>query len=58
MSAPAYLIWLELEAAPRVVVDALHEGDYDRLADWLLANPDIAELLERAVALAQRERAA
>ncbi len=58
MSAPAVLIVLELEAAPRVVVDALDEGDELRLAAWLEACPDYSELVARALELEHERRAA
>lgn len=56
--APAVVIRIELEAPPRVVVDALHEGEYDRLGDWLRSHPDLLDLIRRARDLEQREQAA
>jgi len=57
MSAPAILITIELEhGRPRVVVDALGDGEYSRLQDWLLHHPDLCELLRLALELAERGR--
>jgi hypothetical protein len=51
VSAPAILIRLELEAAPRLLVEALSEQEHDRLVDWLETHPDYLELVRRALAL-------
>jgi hypothetical protein len=56
--APAWILRLELEARPVIIVDTLDDGEADRLADWLRAKPEYAELVERASDLMQRERAA
>ena len=58
MSPPAVVIRLEVEAPPRVVFDALTDGENARLADWIGANADYAELVAQAVDLGERERAA
>jgi hypothetical protein len=58
MNAPAVVIRLELEAAPRVRVDCLSTGERDRLQDWLDANPSLAWLVTRALELTTEERAA
>jgi hypothetical protein len=58
VSAPAVVIWFELEAAPVVQLVAEHEGDISRLVDWLslshwAQNPlchELVELLERRAA--------
>jgi hypothetical protein len=55
---PAILIRLPLEGAPQVIVAALHNGDGERLHDWIDANPEYVELVRRALALERRERAA
>jgi hypothetical protein len=52
------LIRLELEAAPRVIVDTVYEGEEDRLRDWFEAHPEQLELIQRAQELAAIERAA
>ena len=58
MSPPAVVIRLEVEAPPRLIVEALTEGENARLFDWVGANPDYSELVERALDLESRERAA
>ena len=54
MSPPAVLIRLELEASPRVIVDAMYEGEMERLHDWFEAHPLHLELIHRAHELAAR----
>jgi len=36
MSVPALVIVVSLEGRVHAYVDCLHEGDADRLSDWLL----------------------
>jgi hypothetical protein len=48
---PAILIRLAIEARPSVAVDAMDEGEFVRLIDWLEANPELRELLFRALEL-------
>lgn len=55
---PAVLIRLELEAAPKVLIDALTEGESLRLEDWVSTHPDLAELVCRALELADEAKAA
>jgi hypothetical protein len=47
MSAPALVIRLEIEARPKVYIDAMREGEADRLLDWLLENEALRDLLLR-----------
>jgi hypothetical protein len=56
--APAILIRFELEAAPRLLVDALDEREHERLIDWLKAHPLYLQLIEEALELERQERAA
>jgi hypothetical protein len=56
--APAVLIFLPLEAAPKVLINCLNEGEEDRLADWIAAHDGIAELIARAIELAEEAPAA
>jgi hypothetical protein len=57
VSPPAVVITIELERGqPRVTVDALGDGEYARLNDWLLHQPDLCELLRLALELAERGR--
>lgn len=58
MSAPAIVIRLELEAAPRVYMEALHEGDGARLGQWLASRVELLELVELAMRLENERRAA
>ena len=58
MTPPAITIRLEVEAPPRVVVDALTDGENARAFDWVDANLEYAELVARAFDLEERERAA
>ena len=57
MSAPAILIRLELEAAPRLLVETTTEDEHLRLVHWIESHPPYLELVQRALALEQ-ERAA
>jgi hypothetical protein len=52
------VIRLPLEHPPRVYLDCLNDGEESRLRDWLDAHPDYARLVEEALELAARERAA
>jgi hypothetical protein len=54
VSAPAVIIRIEFEAAPRVVCDYLTEADEKRMRHWLDAHPDLVELLERAYEVQER----
>lgn len=58
MSAPGIIIRLELEAAPLVIADFLNDGEMARMNDWLDHHPAQAELIARALELAEAERAA
>jgi hypothetical protein len=51
MSAPAVDIRLELEAAPKVMVDCLNDAGHDRLIDWIDNQPELLDLLARACEL-------
>jgi hypothetical protein len=51
---PSVTIVLSLEAAPRVITDAQTDAEANRLGDWILAQPDLVELLDKA--LVSRER--
>jgi hypothetical protein len=52
VSAPAIVIRLELEASPRVIVDALHEGECERLHWWFEEHAEQLELIRRAYEIA------
>jgi hypothetical protein len=48
---PTLTIVLPLEGPPRIFVDALHEGDDVRLRDWIGHHPELADLLDDALAI-------
>jgi hypothetical protein len=48
MSVPSLHVVIELEASPRIYLDALNEAEAERLADWLTASPEARELLQLA----------
>jgi hypothetical protein len=59
LNPPALVIRLELEAAPKIYVHTLNEGEEKRLTHWLTeARPQYGELVARAFELAEQERAA
>lgn len=58
VTAPSLHIVLELESAPKVRACFEHEGDELRMGDWLAAHPALRKMVDRALALAEREQAA
>jgi len=53
VSPPAISIVVELESsAPKVVMDALTEGECDRLLSWLAGRPEL-RLVADAIRLAE-----
>jgi hypothetical protein len=58
MSVPAVIIRLELEGAPRLLVDCLSDREEERLFDWLEAHPELLELVVRALDLQDEARPA
>jgi hypothetical protein len=58
VNAPAVVIRIPLEGRPLAYFDTLHEGERDRLLDWLSAHPELEDLVARAVRLMDEERAA
>lgn len=53
MNAPAIVIRLELEAAPRVTLDVVSESEEVRLEEWLDRHPEQVELVSRALELGE-----
>jgi hypothetical protein len=51
VSAPAVIIRIELEGPIVVYSDALREGEQLRLEDWVRADADRLEIVERALDL-------
>lgn len=58
MTAPAVLIRIPLEGAPRLLVDALTERNHQRIVHWIATHPEYLELVQRAIALEAKARAA
>ena len=58
MRPPAIIVRFELEAAPRLQIDALSEREHERILDWVETHPDYLELLKRALELESRKPAA
>jgi hypothetical protein len=51
MSAPALVIVLGLEAAPRVLFDCINDGEWERLEEWFAAHPELLDPAVRALEL-------
>lgn len=58
MSAPAVVVRFELEAAPRLWVDALTDSEERRLWEWIASRDDLLALVARALELAEEAKAA
>ncbi len=58
MTAPAIVIRLELEAAPKLYVDAVNSAEHDRLLDWIGSQPHYLRLIQAAIDLEAERRAA
>lgn len=56
--APAVVIELGLESPPRVRLHCLRDTDEARVIDWIRAHDGLAELVLRALELAEEARAA
>jgi hypothetical protein len=52
---PRLMIVLAIESAPRVISHTLTDAEATRLADWILSQPDLVELLDKAL-LSREER--
>lgn len=55
---PAVLIELGLESAPRVLIHSMNDSEQARVVDWIQAHGELAELVARALELAEEARAA
>jgi hypothetical protein len=45
-------LWIELRLerpSPRLLMDTLSEGEFDRLSHWITSQPDLHDLFVRAV---------
>ena len=59
MNPPCVVIRVEFErVSPIVDCDHVDDGDEERMTVWLERRPELAELISRALELADRERAA
>jgi hypothetical protein len=58
VSAPAVVVRFELEAAPRLWVDALTDSEERRLWEWIASRDDLLALVARALELAEEAKAA
>lgn len=59
MTAPYVVVYVDFESRrPRVFKCCEHEGDQHRLEDWLGSQPDLAELVTKALELQRQEPAA
>ena len=56
--APAVVIRIEIEAAPRVLFEVMTDGANGRLADWLASHPEYLALVSAALELGDQARAA
>jgi hypothetical protein len=51
-SAPAVLIRIDFESRrPRVLPDYIDEGDRARMHDWITSQPELLDLVARAIEL-------
>jgi len=55
---PAVVIELRLEAAPRVLLCCMNDAEQLRVEDWIASHDALAELVQRALELAEEARAA
>ena len=55
---PAVLIELGLESAPRVLIHSMNDSEEARVIDWVRAHDGLAELVSRALEIAEESQAA
>jgi hypothetical protein len=55
---PAIVIELGLESAPRVLIHSMNDSEQARVIDWIGSHDALAELVARALELAEEARAA
>ena len=55
---PQIAIVLPVEGAPLVRLEAMNEGEEQRMVDWIDAKPEYGDLVRRALELAEEARAA
>jgi hypothetical protein len=55
---PGLTIYVPLEGAPRLWLDALTNTEEARLWDWIATHPPLLELIAQALAIAEEAKAA
>ena len=55
---PSIVITIAVEAQPRVQVFSMSEAEEARVVDWVRSHDGLAELVQRALELAEETRAA
>jgi hypothetical protein len=55
---PRITIELGLETAPRVLLHSMNDSEETRVLDWVRSHDELAELVARALELAEEARAA
>jgi hypothetical protein len=55
---PAIVIELGLETAPRVLIHSMNESEGTRVIDWIRSRDELADLVVRALELAEEALAA
>jgi len=57
-AGPMIMIELAVEAPPRVLLHCMTDGEEARIMDWIRSRDELAELVQRALDLAEEFRAA
>ena len=57
-SHPGVVIELRLEAAPRLLLCCMNDAEEARVWDWIHSHDALADLVQRALELAEEARAA
>lgn len=56
---PSILIRFDIESlAPKVLLDVANEAEETRIVDWIRSRDELAQLVQRALELAEEARAA
>ena len=50
---PALSIVMRFEGGPAIYSDCQNDWESSRLCDWITTHPDLAELLDRAIAICE-----
>jgi hypothetical protein len=57
MSPPQVIITIQLEGPVHIYSDTLHQGEQDRLIDWIANDHDLVELCNLATRIAAKRKA-